>query len=79
VVLMLPDSTQVENVLLGSGLLDAMPAGAVVVDMGSSQPARTAALAALAAQRGAAFVDAPVSGGVAGAKSTTLAIQEVSE
>lgn len=75
VVLMLPDSAAVEAVLLGEGgLLALLTAGSTVVDMSSSRPASTVALAAAAGERGIAYVDAPVSGGVARAKDGSLAI-----
>jgi len=75
VVLMLPDSPAVEAVLLGDrGLLALLPAGSTVLDMSSSRPASTVALAAAAGERGIAFVDAPVSGGVARATDGSLAI-----
>jgi 3-hydroxyisobutyrate dehydrogenase len=73
VVLMLPTSDVVAQVLDG-GLLDALTPGTVLIDMGSSEPVRTRALAALVEERGAALVDAPVSGGVAGARNGTLTI-----
>lgn len=74
VVLMLPDSTVVERVLLDDGLLDRLTAGATVVDMSSSEPTRTVALAERARERGVGFVDAPVSGGVPGAREGTLSV-----
>jgi 3-hydroxyisobutyrate dehydrogenase len=74
VVLMLPDSTVVEAVVHGAGLLDALAPGTVLVDMGSSEPLRTRALAGEVAARGATLVDAPVSGGVAGATAGTMTI-----
>ena len=76
VILMLPNSAIVESVLLGdgSGLLSTLPAGALVIDMGSSQPASTRMLAARAEDLGIDFVDAPVSGGVAKAETGTLSI-----
>lgn len=75
VVLMLPDSPVVESVLDGpDGLLQALAAGSTVVDMGSSRPASTVALAGRAAERGITLVDAPVSGGVARARTGELAI-----
>jgi len=86
VILMLPDSDIVERVLLGrltseppkeeapAGLLGRLPAGATVIDMSSSDPARTAALAPLLAAAGVTLLDAPVSGGVAGARAGTLAV-----
>jgi 3-hydroxyisobutyrate dehydrogenase len=74
VILMLPDSTVVEAVVHGAGLLDALAPGTVLVDMGSSEPLRTRALAEEVAGRGAVLVDAPVSGGVAGATAGTMTI-----
>ncbi len=74
VVLMLPSSPVVDAVLVGDGLLDRLAPGTILVDMGSSEPMRTRDLAARAASRGVAMVDAPVSGGVAGAKAGTLTI-----
>jgi 3-hydroxyisobutyrate dehydrogenase len=74
VILMLPSSAEVEAVLLGQGLLAALAPGTVVVDMSSSEPARTRQLADRAAGAGVRFVDAPVSGGVAGARAATLTI-----
>jgi len=74
VILMLPDSNVVERVLLHDGLLERVKPPTLVVDMSSSEPARTRALAELAAQRGLTLVDAPVSGGVVGAKAGSLTI-----
>jgi 3-hydroxyisobutyrate dehydrogenase len=74
VILMLPDSDVVERVLLGDGLLASLPAGAMVVDMSSSDPARTRDLSGRAAKAGITLIDAPVSGGVAGAVAGSLTI-----
>ena len=79
VLLSLPDSDVVERVLLGEGrpaggLLGSMPAGGMVIDMSSSDPARTRALAARAASSDVTLIDAPVSGGVAGARSGSLTV-----
>jgi 3-hydroxyisobutyrate dehydrogenase len=74
VVLMLPDSGVVTDVLVRGGLLAALPTGAVVVDMSSSDPQVTQELAGQAADRGVALVDAPVSGGVRGAQQGTLTV-----
>jgi 3-hydroxyisobutyrate dehydrogenase len=73
VVLMLPDSNAVETVVHG-GLLDALDPGTVLVDMGSSEPLRTRALAEVVGERGVTLVDAPVSGGVTGAVAGSLTI-----
>jgi 3-hydroxyisobutyrate dehydrogenase len=74
VVLMLPDSAAVEAVMDGDGLLEAAEPGTVIIDMGSSRPLATRALAARTALRGVQLVDAPVSGGVKGAVNGTLTI-----
>jgi 3-hydroxyisobutyrate dehydrogenase len=74
VVLMLPSSAIVEQVLLADGLARELPAGTVVVDMSSSDPVRTRVLAATLADLSLRIVDAPVSGGVKGAVEGTLTI-----
>ncbi|WP_329377235.1 NAD(P)-dependent oxidoreductase [Streptomyces sp. NBC_01716] len=74
VVLMLPDSTAVDRALLGDGLISRLEPGTLVIDMGSSEPARTRELAASAAGHGVSLMDAPVSGGVLGARQGTLTI-----
>jgi 3-hydroxyisobutyrate dehydrogenase len=75
VILMLPNSRIVEHVLRHDpGLLSCLPPGSLVIDMGSSEPASTAALADEAAAAGIDYVDAPVSGGVAKAASGELTI-----
>jgi 3-hydroxyisobutyrate dehydrogenase len=72
VILMLPDSAVVRRVL--AGLLPGIAPGAVIVDMSSSEPLVTRELAAEAGRHGVTLVDAPVSGGVAGAVSGRLTI-----
>lgn len=75
VILMLPNSRIVESALRTSpGLLKRLPAGSLIIDMSSSEPESTASLAAEAAALGIDYVDAPVSGGVAKAKTAKLAI-----
>jgi 3-hydroxyisobutyrate dehydrogenase len=75
VILMLPGSPAVEDVLLVDGLLDtAATAGALVVDMSSSEPTVTRVLAEEASRRGVTLIDAPVSGGVRGALEGTLTV-----
>ena len=74
VLLSLPDSDVVEHVLLSEGLLDSVPEGGMVIDMSSSDPARTRDLATRAAESRVALIDAPVSGGVAGARAGSLTI-----
>ncbi|SEO57720.1 NAD(P)-dependent oxidoreductase [Trujillonella endophytica] len=74
VILMLPNSRIVESVLEADGLLDRLPGGALVIDMGSSEPTSTRRLAEAARERGIGYVDAPVSGGVAKAVTGQLSI-----
>jgi 3-hydroxyisobutyrate dehydrogenase len=56
------------------GLLAALPAGMTVIDMSSSDPARTQVLAERVAAAGVTLIDAPVSGGVAGARAGSLTV-----
>jgi 3-hydroxyisobutyrate dehydrogenase len=72
VLAMLPDSDAVESVV--ARLLDVLRPGALVIDMGSSEPGRTVALAERARAAGLDLVDAPVSGGVARAVTGDLTI-----
>lgn len=75
VILMLPTSKHVEGVLRGpSGLFAQLQDGALVIDMSSSEPTSTQALAEEAAEHGLQYVDAPVSGGISKAQSGELAI-----
>jgi len=77
VILMLPNSRVVESVLgtdAGDGLLGRLPAGSLVIDMGSSEPSSTRVLANIAKEYGIDYVDAPVSGGVTKAESGDLAV-----
>lgn len=75
VCLNLADDAAVESVLWGAqGLGAQLARGSVVVDFGTTSLALTRACAARLAERGAAWVDAPVSGGVTGAESASLSI-----
>lgn len=77
VILMLPNSRIVESVLGAdhpSGLLNRLPRGALIIDMGSSEPSSTRRLAEAAGERGIDYVDAPVSGGVVKAATGELAV-----
>ena len=58
----------------GGGLLVNLAPGTTIVDMSSSDPARTRVLAELVAAAGLTLIDAPVSGGVSGARGGTLTI-----
>ena len=61
VITMLPDSASVEQVLLGgAGVIARLQPGSLVMDMSTIDPLLTDRLAAAAAARQCAFVDAPV-------------------
>jgi 2-hydroxy-3-oxopropionate reductase len=75
VLLSLPNSTVVEEVVLGEGgLTEGLSAGKVLIDTSSSRPSSTRAIARKLAERGADMLDAPVSGGVLRAKEGTLSV-----
>jgi 2-hydroxy-3-oxopropionate reductase len=75
VILMLPSDDALRQTMEGeSGLIEHLRAGQVVIDMGTSMLATSQRLAALVAERGAAMLDAPVSGGEQGAQAGTLSI-----
>jgi 3-hydroxyisobutyrate dehydrogenase len=73
-ILMLPTSAIVEDVLEGDQVAEALPPGCLVIDMSSSEPLRTRALAARLHARGLSMLDAPVSGGVRGARAASLSV-----
>ncbi|OHV87611.1 2-hydroxy-3-oxopropionate reductase [Mesorhizobium sp. ORS 3428] len=75
VITMLPDTSDVECVLLGrNGVLEGISAGKQVIDMSSISPIATAEFAAKIREAGAGYLDAPVSGGEVGAKAASLTI-----
>lgn len=77
VVTMLPTGRDVRDVVLGTdgpGVAAGLAAGAVVVDMSSSDPVGTRELGATLAGQGVALIDAPVSGLVPRAEAGTLTI-----
>lgn len=75
IVTMLPDTPDVEAVVLGpGGLLGLMPPGSILIDMSSISPSATRRMAAALAERSIAMLDAPVSGGYQGAEAGTLSI-----
>ena len=75
VCVMVPDSPDVTDVLAGEGgVFDNAKAGTLVIDFSSIRPDVTAQLAEQAAGKDMRLVDAPVSGGEAGAKNAALSI-----
>jgi 2-hydroxy-3-oxopropionate reductase len=75
VILMLPDTPDVEAVLFGQdGVASGLSAGKLVIDMSSISPVATKDFAKRVAATGASYMDAPVSGGEVGAKNASLTI-----
>jgi 3-hydroxyisobutyrate dehydrogenase len=75
VITCLPTSREVAALLDGpDGLLAGMASESVLVDCTSGDPATSRQIAARLSERGIGFLDAPVSGGVAGAELGTLTI-----
>jgi 3-hydroxyisobutyrate dehydrogenase len=74
VILMLPGSDAVASVLEDPALFEHLEPGTLVIDMSSSEPFRTRALARSIEKNGYRLIDAPVSGGVSGAEAGTLTI-----
>jgi 2-hydroxy-3-oxopropionate reductase len=75
VAIMVPDSPDVEAVLAGEdGVFATAKPGTLIIDFSSIRPDVSARLAEQAAEHGLRLVDAPVSGGEAGAVGATLSI-----
>ena len=75
ILLMLPDTPDVESVLFGKGgVAEGLTKGKTVVDMSSISPMDTKAFAKKIEALGCDYVDAPVSGGEVGAKAASLTI-----
>ncbi|MEU3019410.1 MULTISPECIES: 2-hydroxy-3-oxopropionate reductase [unclassified Nocardiopsis] len=75
VITMLPDSPDVDQVLRGEGgVYDHAKPGTLVIDMSTIRPDVARDLAEAGAERGLRVLDAPVSGGEAGAVEAKLSI-----
>ena len=75
VILIVPDTPDVEAVLFGAnGVAEGLSAGKLVIDMSSISPIETKAYAEKITALGCDYVDAPVSGGEVGAKAASLTI-----
>jgi 2-hydroxy-3-oxopropionate reductase len=75
VILMLPDTPDVEGVLFGKdGVVEGLKPGSLVIDMSSISPVATKDFAKRIEALGSDYLDAPVSGGEAGAKNAALTI-----
>ncbi len=73
-LLMVVNAAQARSVLFGAGALAALNVGGTVILMATCPPGEVEAIAAEVEASGRAFIDAPVSGGVVGAKAATLTI-----
>lgn len=75
VLLSLPDSKVVEHVVFGEdGLLGAVRAGQIIVDLSTAAPESTRKIAAELAERDVRYLDAGVSGGAAAAEKGALTL-----
>jgi 2-hydroxy-3-oxopropionate reductase len=75
IALMLPDTPDVVTVLTGpGGVFEHARPGSLVIDFSTIRPDTTVELASQGAEHGLRMLDAPVSGGEAGAKAATLSI-----
>ena len=76
IISMLPAGSHVRGLYLGqagqAGLFEALEAIPLVIDTSTIAPEDARVVSEAARQRGIAFLDAPVSGGVGGAKAGTL-------
>ncbi|ATG73825.1 oxidoreductase [Zobellella denitrificans] len=73
-ILMVVNATQAEQILFDEGALESLADDALVVLMATCPSAAVARLAERVAAVGRQLVDAPVSGGVVGARARTLSI-----
>jgi 2-hydroxy-3-oxopropionate reductase len=75
VITMLPDSPEVEAIVLGvHGILSGIRKGSLYIDMSTIAPSTSVSLYNKFAKKGVEALDAPVSGGQAGAEGATLSI-----
>ncbi len=75
IILMVPDTPQVEHVLFGGdGVAEGLSKGKTVIDMSSIAPMATKEFAKKINNFGCDYLDAPVSGGEVGAKNAALTI-----
>ncbi len=74
IITMLPTGAIVREVLTGIAEAKAFTPGTICIDMSSSEPGGTKALAATLKAHGVTLLDAPVSGGITGAQAGTLAL-----
>ncbi|NOI65638.1 2-hydroxy-3-oxopropionate reductase [Vibrio sp. 99-8-1] len=75
IIIMVPDTPHVNDVLFSdNGLIHGLSNDKIVIDMSSISPIETKKFAAKVEEKGAWYLDAPVSGGEVGAKAGSLSI-----
>jgi 3-hydroxyisobutyrate dehydrogenase len=75
VISIVTDTPDVQQVILGThGVIEGIPEGGIIIDMSTISPTATREIAQTVGDRGAYFLDAPVSGGEGGAIAGTLSI-----
>jgi len=75
IITIVPDTPDVERVLFGpDGVAEGLSPGKTVVDMSSISPTATKGFAKRITDKGCGYLDAPVSGGQAGAQNAALTI-----
>ncbi len=75
IITMLPDSPEVQEVVLGKdGVIEGMHAGSTLIDMSTIAPSVSISIAKRIEAKSASMLDAPVSGGQKGAIDGTLSI-----
>jgi 3-hydroxyisobutyrate dehydrogenase-like beta-hydroxyacid dehydrogenase len=74
VISILPEDAQIEATLLAPTVMEAIGKETIIIEMTSSTPAMMQRLAEAYAGRGVRCFDAPVSGGIAGARDGKLTI-----
>lgn len=75
VITMLPDSPEVEEIVLGKeGVIEGIKSGSIFIDMSTIAPSSAKKLYSVLQEKGVEALDAPVSGGQVGAESGSLSI-----
>jgi len=74
VITCLPDTPDVQEVVIGNNGLLSSKKGQLIIDMSTISPTAAQEMAAICAKKGVFFIDAPISGGTEGARDATLSI-----
>lgn len=75
VILSLPNSKIIENVVLGKdGVIEGLKRGEILIDMSSAEPSSTRRISKILNEKDVDMLDAAISGGPAGAEKGTLSI-----